>query len=116
MPEDLLPWPQLQKDLEWLESGGVEEDASVAAVAAPVPVAATISVPKRPDAVSPRSTKYVSPDSGGANRAISERMDGAKAAWSVDPDAPKKKFVVVWDFNNTLVPWYKMKRGGEASA
>lgn len=40
------------------------------------------------------------------------RGEAAQKVWGDFSTLPQKKVVVVWDLNHTLVPWYKMKRGG----
>merc|ERR1712216_372743 len=100
----------LMDDLDFLENGPKEEPApapapAAAAVRSSSPVAAAREEP------SPRSRRAEPSVSQtkDANRAAAGRMAIVGSKWPEPLE--KKKVVVVWDFNNTLVPWYKMKRG-----
>jgi len=107
---------KLKQDLEWLENGGVVEEPEAPVVASPEAVmdavdeaAAALSV------ASPRS-RALSMDPGLSEKVTTDRSNReaiAESKWSITEaeSAVKKKLVVVWNFNNTLLPTAQMKRG-----
>lgn len=100
---------KLRRDLIWLENGGVEpEEEEAQDQCSPSPNPAV-------EGPSPRS-RALSIDPGLSEKVDSDRYNReaiAEDKWNITESGllPKKALVVVWDFNNTLLPHYKMKRG-----
>ena len=109
---------KLNADLEWLKNGGTEAEEAVeeSATAAASPAASSVTDQAAAlEGPSPRS-RALSTDPKLGEKALSDiynREAIAESNWGIfDCEMEtKKKLVVVWDFNNTLLPHYKMKRG-----